>query len=96
MTTTKKTFCYDAAIPISGSVAIFAQGPVGMMATVGARLLNAGPVIAVESVPERQELAKHFGADVVLDFGEVADVGRAFDMMKSKEEGVIKPLIRFG
>ncbi len=57
-----------ANIPIGGSVAIFAQGPVGLMATVGARLLGAGLVIAVEAVEKRQELARHFGADVVVDF----------------------------
>ena len=58
----------NAAIPIGGSVAIFAQGPVGLMATVGARLLGAGLIIAVESVPKRRELALRFGADVVIDF----------------------------
>lgn len=57
-----------AHIPIGGSVAVFAQGPVGLMATVGARLLGAGLVIAVEAVPKRKELATHFGADVVVDF----------------------------
>ena len=57
-----------ADIPIGGSVAIFAQGPVGLMATAGARLLGAGLVIAVESVPKRKELARHFGADEVVDF----------------------------
>ncbi|MBN1448881.1 MAG: NAD(P)-dependent alcohol dehydrogenase [Bacteroidetes bacterium] len=57
-----------AHIPIGGSVAVFAQGPVGLMATAGARLLGAGLVIAVESVPKRQELARHFGADEVIDF----------------------------
>jgi threonine dehydrogenase-like Zn-dependent dehydrogenase len=57
-----------ANIPIGGSVAIFAQGPVGLMATVGAKLLGAGLIIAVETVPHRQELAKRFGADVVVDF----------------------------
>lgn len=56
-----------AAIPIGGTVAVFAQGPVGLMATAGARLLGAGLVIAVESVRQRQELARHFGADVVVD-----------------------------
>ncbi len=59
-----------ANIPIGGTVAIFAQGPVGLMATVGARLLGAGSVIAVETVPRRKELARHFGADVVVDFRE--------------------------
>ncbi len=57
-----------ANIPIGGSVAIFAQGPVGLMATVGARLLGAGLVIAVESVPQRQELSRHYGADAIVDF----------------------------
>lgn len=56
-----------ASIPPGGSVAIFAQGPVGLMATAMSRLLGAGIVIAVEGVPKRQELATHFGADVVLD-----------------------------
>jgi isopropanol dehydrogenase (NADP+) len=57
-----------AAIPIGGTVAIFAQGPVGLMATVGARLLGAGLIIAIEAVPERQKLAQQFGADLILDF----------------------------
>jgi len=57
-----------ASIPMGGTVAIFAQGPVGLMATAGARLLGAGQIFAVESIPKRQELARHFGADVVVDF----------------------------
>lgn len=56
-----------AAIPIGGSVAIFAQGPVGLCATAGARLLGAALIIAVESKPDRQELARRFGADHVVD-----------------------------
>jgi len=57
-----------ANIPIGGSVAVFAQGPVGLMATVGARLLGAGLVIGVENVPQRQKLARHFGADEIVDY----------------------------
>lgn len=63
-----------ANIPLGGTVAVFAQGPVGFMATVGARLLGAGLIIAVESVPKRQGLAKHFGADVIVDFTKVDPV----------------------
>lgn len=59
-----------ANIPVGGSVAVFAQGPVGLMATVGARLLGAGLIFAVESIPNRKELAKNFGADIVIDFQE--------------------------
>ncbi len=58
----------NADIPIGGAVAVFGAGPVGMMAIVGARLLGAGIVIAVESVSARQELAKRYGADIVVNF----------------------------
>ncbi len=55
-------------IPIGGTVAVFGQGPVGLMATAGARLRGAGMIFAVESVSKRQELARHYGADVIVDY----------------------------
>jgi len=60
-----------ANIPLGGSVAVFAEGPVGLMATVGAKLLGAGLIIGVETVPNRIKLAKEYGADVVIDFKKV-------------------------
>jgi Threonine dehydrogenase and related Zn-dependent dehydrogenases len=60
----------NAELRIGETVAIFAQGPVGLAATIGARLLGAGLIIAVESKPERKKLAEEFGADVVVDFTE--------------------------
>ncbi|HEY8323394.1 MAG: NAD(P)-dependent alcohol dehydrogenase [Ktedonobacterales bacterium] len=63
-------------IPIGGTVAIFAEGPVGLMATAGAKLRGAGLIIGVESVPKRQELARHFGADVIVDFSKEDAVAR--------------------
>ncbi|KJS16830.1 MAG: alcohol dehydrogenase [Peptococcaceae bacterium BRH_c4b] len=57
-----------ASIPLGGTVAIFGQGPVGLMATVGARLLGAGLIITVETDPKRQELSRKYGADIVVDF----------------------------
>lgn len=57
----------EAHIPLGGTVAVFAQGPVGLCATAGARLAGAGLVIAVESIKARQELARRFGADVIVD-----------------------------
>ncbi len=59
-----------AAIPVGGTVAIFAQGPVGLMATKGARLQGAGQVIAVEADDKRADLAREYGADHVVDFTE--------------------------
>jgi isopropanol dehydrogenase (NADP+) len=55
-------------IPIGGTVAVLAQGPVGLMATAGARLRGAGLIIGVESVPSRQQLARTYGADEIVDF----------------------------
>jgi threonine dehydrogenase-like Zn-dependent dehydrogenase len=55
-------------IPMGGTVAVLAQGPVGLMATAGARLRGAGLVIGVESVPRRQKLAQTYGADEIVDF----------------------------
>jgi isopropanol dehydrogenase (NADP+) len=74
----------NAAIPIGGSVAIFAQGPVGLMATVGARLRGAGLIIAIESVPKRQELARQYGADVVIDFTEQDPVATILELTKGQ------------
>ena len=55
-------------IPIGGTVAVLAQGPVGLMATAGAKLRGAGLIIGVESVPNRQRLARTYGADEIVDF----------------------------
>jgi len=57
----------NAHIAPGAIVAVFAQGPVGLSATMMSRLLGAGLVIAVESKPERRALARTCGADVVLD-----------------------------
>ena len=64
----------NANIPIGGTVAIFAQGPVGLMATAGAKLRGAGLIIAVDSIPVRQELARFYGADVIVDNSKVDSV----------------------
>jgi threonine dehydrogenase-like Zn-dependent dehydrogenase len=63
-------------IPIGGTVAVFALGPVGLMAIAGAKLRGAGLIIGVDSVPKRQELARHFGADVIVDFSKEDAVAR--------------------
>ncbi len=69
-----------ARIPLGGSIAVFAQGLVGLMATAGAKPLGAGLIIAVKSVPKRQELAKHFGADLVVDHTKGDSIGKIRDL----------------
>lgn len=67
-------------IPIGGTVAVLAEGPVGLMATAGARLRGAGLVIGVEAVPRRQELARSYGADEIVDFTTEDVVERIMDL----------------
>lgn len=64
------------AVPIGGTVAVFAQGPVGLMATAGAKLRGAGIIIAVESDPRRAQLARDYGAALVVDFQKEDAVAR--------------------
>lgn len=70
----------EARIPIGGTVAIFAQGPVGLMATAAARLLGAATIIAVDKRPNRLELSKYYGADVTLNFTEIDAVEEILDI----------------
>lgn len=67
-------------IPIGGTVAVVAQGPVGLMATAGAKLRGAGLVIGVESVPSRQKLAQMYGADEIVDFTKEDVVERVMEL----------------
>lgn len=57
----------NAGLRFGDSVAIFAQGPVGLCVTAAARARGAGFIIAVESIPERVAVAKRLGADVALE-----------------------------
>jgi len=54
-------------VKIGDTVAVFAQGPIGLCAAAGAKLKGAGLIIAVESDPIRAEMAKRMGADIVID-----------------------------
>jgi alcohol dehydrogenase len=58
----------NGAIRIGDTVAVFAQGPIGLCATAGARLRGASRIIAVDTVPARLEMARRLGADHVIDF----------------------------
>jgi threonine dehydrogenase-like Zn-dependent dehydrogenase len=58
-------------VRIGDTVAVFAQGPIGLCATLGARLMGASAIFAVETVPARAAVAKKLGADHVVDFRKV-------------------------
>ncbi|HUR20785.1 MAG TPA: zinc-binding dehydrogenase, partial [Vicinamibacterales bacterium] len=55
-------------VEIGDTVAIFAQGPIGLCATAGAKLSGATTIIAVDQLPERLAMATRMGADHVINF----------------------------
>jgi threonine dehydrogenase-like Zn-dependent dehydrogenase len=58
-------------VRLGDSVVVFAQGPIGLCATAGAKLMGASLIIGVESDPTRAAMARRMGADVVLNQKEV-------------------------
>jgi 2-desacetyl-2-hydroxyethyl bacteriochlorophyllide A dehydrogenase len=54
-------------VRIGDTVVVFAQGPIGLCATAGAKLMGAAQVIGVDGDPTRAAMARRMGADVVLD-----------------------------
>jgi len=58
----------SAGIKIGDSVVIFAQGPIGLCATAGARLLGASLIIGVDGDDHRLAMSRRMGADISLDY----------------------------
>jgi len=61
-------------VRIGDSVAVFAQGPIGLCATAGARLMGATTIITVDKVATRMTISRKMGADHVVDFSKVDPV----------------------
>ena len=66
-------------ISVGDAVAVFAQGPIGLCATLGAKLKGASLIIGIDSIAERLEVARRFGANVTLNTNDgdpVAEIKR--------------------
>lgn len=61
----------SGGVRIGDAVAVFAQGPIGLCAAVGARLMGASLIIGIDGDEARLQMAKRLGVDVVLDYREV-------------------------
>lgn len=57
----------SGGVKAGDAVAIFAQGPIGLCATLGAKLRGAGLIVAVDTSAGRLEMARRFGATVTLN-----------------------------
>jgi threonine dehydrogenase-like Zn-dependent dehydrogenase len=60
----------SGGIKIGDTVVVFAQGPIGLCATVGAKMMGATFVIGVDGDEHRLEMARKMGADVTLNYRE--------------------------
>lgn len=57
----------SGGVKIGDAVAVFAQGPIGLCATVGARLRGASIVAGIDGIAERRTIATRFGATHTFD-----------------------------
>src|SRR4029079_2746704 len=56
----------SGGVRIGETVVVFAQGPIGLCATAGAKLMGAAQVIGVDSDPVRLAMSRRMGADIAL------------------------------
>jgi alcohol dehydrogenase len=69
----------SGGVRIGDSVVVFAQGPIGLCAVAGAKLMGASLIIGIDGDDNRLSMARRMGADVVLDYREtdvIAEVKR--------------------
>ena len=69
---TEPAACVLASLELCGvgggtSMAILGAGPMGLMHLLMGRALGASPIIISEPLPERRDLARRWGADIVID-----------------------------
>src|SRR3954454_4426769 len=58
----------SGGVKIGDTVAVFAQGPIGLCASLGAKLMGASIVIGIDGDDDRIAMARRMGVDVVLDY----------------------------
>ena len=68
-----------AEIKPGDTVAVFGCGPVGLFAVASARLLGAGRVFAIDTLPDRLAKARELGAETI-DFNAESPVERLKDL----------------
>ena len=73
-----------AGVRIGDTVAVFAQGPIGLCATAGAKLSGASMVIGVDRLPERLRVARQLGADHVIDSSRVDPVAEIMRLTEGR------------
>jgi threonine dehydrogenase-like Zn-dependent dehydrogenase len=57
----------SGGVKVGDAVAVFAQGPIGLCATLGAKLRGASLIVGVDPVAERCAMSTRFGASVTIN-----------------------------
>lgn len=82
----------DAGIKLGDRVAVFGLGAIGLIAVQLAKIAGASWVVAVDPLANRRELARIFGADVVLDpASDGGDVGMVIRRLTGPEPDAAAP-----
>lgn len=81
------------------SIAIQGAGGLGVFAAAVARERGASPVIVIDGIPERLQLAREFGADITIDMNEYPDhrarIGRVKELTNRLGVDVAAELVGF-
>jgi alcohol dehydrogenase len=72
------------SIKIGDTVAVFAQGPIGLCATAGAKLKGATRIIAVDGIAERLSMATRMGADITINFKHTDPVAEIMQLTEGR------------
>ncbi|HEU0301885.1 MAG TPA: NAD(P)-dependent alcohol dehydrogenase [Longimicrobium sp.] len=74
----------SGGIRIGDAVAVFAQGPIGLCATLGARLRGASRIITVDGLAERLAVSARLGADVTIHYQDEDPVQRIMELTEGR------------
>lgn len=78
-----------ANIRIGDTVVVFAQGPIGLCATAGAKLRGASTIIAVDGIDDRLQISRNMGADITLNFRQVDVVDEIMKITGGARRGCV-------
>jgi L-iditol 2-dehydrogenase len=75
-------------IGLGKSVVVQGLGPIGIMTGAAARGMGASPVIGLDRIPMRMDMARRFGFDEILSLEEIPDVDDRVDAVRSMTRGL--------
>jgi len=70
------------------SVVVQGLGPIGILTGAAARAMGGGPVIGIDRIPMRIEMARRFGFDEVLSLDELPEVEDRVEAVRSMTRGL--------